>query len=787
LIAAAPAAADHSRSTVPSGLTSTVTGTHFALHYNPASSTQAYAEAGLADFEESYSRLVNGGGGTPNAGLNVPHTYADGKIDVYLAAPTDQPGFSGGVVRADTGHGPAESYAFMTPDLSRAEFRFRAAHELTHVIQNGYFTGIVGVLTESTANWGAELALPDVDPGDSNFSHPWTPFDCSFGSWEGVSCGNGYWQWLFWRHASEDFGNDFVHGLLTRFAAVCGVSGCTDSQVRTVIDDEIDAQDPAADRPAGEALRARYGEYAEDILDPTRWTTTAVGTIHSALGPPARTTIAQFGGGTSTQTSTSGTAVVDHLGTRYLRIRNQGGFLPSGPSTRLGVELTRPTPLLVDTPILARAPGSNALSELLSLGGTTSGASLGIDPAGVSEIWIPLVNDSSAVNDKVFGYTVEWEVGTPTPPANDEPAGAQTVTLGNQAEVNNVYAGGRGDTEAPNCPGASDASRGTWYRFTAPGDGTYSFTTTGSDFRAVVSIYKGASFQGCSSGVPSGSFNVNDVAEGDVLDVYVGRHRDATVTSGTTARLLVSGPGAPPAPPANDLRANPTVVSLGMPAETDIAGATGTGATEFPDCPPLASARRGVWYRFTTPNTGTYTYDAKGSNFPAGVALYESTGAFGGCSASGEFAVVQQRGKTYDVYVARRSGTNTQARLVVTGPAAPADPPPSDGGEGGGTGAGDTGGGTAGTTLTPAGSGQAPTFAPAPTAQVGPTANQTPSPACQRARNAYASANKAYSKAKKAAKKAKSKSAKKRANAKVKKLKKKLSAAKRARDKACAA
>ena len=47
--------------------------------------------------------------------------------------------------------------------------RFRAAHEYMHVIQGAY-TSSLGLLTESTANWASELALPDIDPEDNNFN-----------------------------------------------------------------------------------------------------------------------------------------------------------------------------------------------------------------------------------------------------------------------------------------------------------------------------------------------------------------------------------------------------------------------------------------------------------------------------------------------------------------------------------------------------------------------------------------------------------------------------------------
>ena len=67
---AAPASAEHNRP-VPPELDQEVETAHFVVHYTTATASTQYAQAGAADFEEAYSRLVTGGGGTPNAGLRA--------------------------------------------------------------------------------------------------------------------------------------------------------------------------------------------------------------------------------------------------------------------------------------------------------------------------------------------------------------------------------------------------------------------------------------------------------------------------------------------------------------------------------------------------------------------------------------------------------------------------------------------------------------------------------------------------------------------------------------------
>src|SRR5688500_11617923 len=147
LAGASTAQATHNaRDNVPAGLDSTVASAQFVIHYDPDTYTLAKAQLLRDDLEESHSKLVTGGGGTPNAGLLTPPDDGDGKTDVYIAAPTDWPDFTGGAVYGDPGH--FSSYMFMTPGLSRTATRFRAAHEYMHNIQRAYYGGGT-MLTES--------------------------------------------------------------------------------------------------------------------------------------------------------------------------------------------------------------------------------------------------------------------------------------------------------------------------------------------------------------------------------------------------------------------------------------------------------------------------------------------------------------------------------------------------------------------------------------------------------------------------------------------------------------
>ena len=278
LVAPGMAAAETVRPTLPAQAGSA----HFLVHYDPATASADYVTSALADFEESYSRLVAGGGGTPNAGLRPPVNDAprggDGRSDVYLMSPPGQsPTWVGGMAESDNAtyaDGLVDSgFLYMTPTLSRAGFRFRSAHEFMHVIQDAYIETF-GLFNESTANWASELALPDVDPGDSQFSKPFLPLDCSYGSWKLETCDGGYRQWLFFRWLSEHFGDAFVHRLWTVHATSFKFRGTTPELAREILTKAI------ADEPGDATLASMYADYAAAMWDPTVWT-------HDRRGFPA--------------------------------------------------------------------------------------------------------------------------------------------------------------------------------------------------------------------------------------------------------------------------------------------------------------------------------------------------------------------------------------------------------------------------------------------------------------------------------------------------------------------
>lgn len=400
---------------VPAGLTQAAATAHFVVHYNPGTPSPVagmtigqYAQAGAADFEEAYGRDVAGGGLEPNAALRVPTADDDGKTDVYLSAPLNNPSYRGGVVYGDVSPW-ASSYVFMTPDLDRKGFRFRAGHEFMHVIQDAYAFRFATGLSEGFANWAAEWALPDVDPLDSNFygmdnpgaPHPWLPLDC-YDSWEGGPCGNGYWQWLFIQAQVEDFGPSFVSGYHERFAATF------DSNVASLLESEIAAQSGGA-----QTLRTRFAAYAGDVWDPTRWTTRAIDRLRDELH---RQPAAEKYNGETEDTGVRQLSV-DHLAVRYVRISNVVYFEREapGPGSQVVLSWSRPAGMAAPVTPLIKYAGQAAWQDAGSFSGSDGTTQLPFGPE-VEDIVLPLVNDSLTADDQAFAYRVQILDGPDTTP-----------------------------------------------------------------------------------------------------------------------------------------------------------------------------------------------------------------------------------------------------------------------------------------------------------------------------------------------------------------------------------
>lgn len=380
------------------------TTAHFEIHCDASG---ALVDVAATSFEEAYGHDVAGGGLSPNAGLRAPVDDGDGKTDVYLMAPPDKPGFSGGIVYRDPSHEDSEgigqaAYVFMTTDLSSSAFRFRAAHEFMHILATAYY-GYYGIsLEEGLANWAAEFALADVDPLDNNFASPQLPFDCSYGTWPetpgGKPCGNGYWQWLFFQRQVEDFGADFIASLMERARA----DYPTDIGF-PALREELAARTGTAEDIA---LRSRYASYAKQVWDPWQWQTAAVGKIFDEFGPPLYTN--------EPLNPDPDTDVInvhlDHLSAYYVRVPLIPGVENPGDAIRISVW----QPAEVLTPpqaLIGLDEGDKSRRQAVGMTATGAGGYTVTIPYTAARanrtIVVPLINDTEATDNLEFGYRIQ--------------------------------------------------------------------------------------------------------------------------------------------------------------------------------------------------------------------------------------------------------------------------------------------------------------------------------------------------------------------------------------------
>lgn len=188
---------------------------------------------------------------------------------------------------------------------------------------------------------------------------------------------------------------------------------------------------------------------------------------------------------------------------------------------------------------------------------------------------------------------------------------------------------------------------------------------------------------GSGGGNPCTTLSVDPATVGDIVVPLV---NDSDPPDSTTAyddrsfSWRVEALAGTPTPPPNDERGGALPVVLGEPAEADNVYAGGLGENEAPGCPGATGATRGVWFRFTLPNSGVYRFDASAGDFGAVLSLVRAdTGGFGGCAwVTPSIGIQAPAGRVYDVYVGRDDGATgfgRTARLTVTGPPAPAPPP----------------------------------------------------------------------------------------------------------------
>jgi len=193
----------------------------------------------------------------------------------------------------------------------------------------------------------------------------------------------------------------------------------------------------------------------------------------------------------------------------------------------------------------------------------------------------------------------------PTAPPNDNFANR----IGLAGETANATGSNVRATEEVGEPAQSGATESVWWTWTAPTTGTYTFDTEGSGYDTYLSLFTGNDF-------PNLSLVAADDDGGDGLTSLITQ----SVTAGETYQIAVDGYSSATGAinlniaridPPNDNFAN----RIGLAGETANATGSNIGATGEVGEPIQSGATESVWWTWTAPSTGNYTFDTIGSDY----------------------------------------------------------------------------------------------------------------------------------------------------------------------------
>jgi hypothetical protein len=248
----------------------------------------------------------------------------------------------------------------------------------------------------------------------------------------------------------------------------------------------------------------------------------------------------------------------------------------------------------------------------------------------------PPATDVEKLEDKAPDTTAPGTESTSlSPPANDNFANAFSFF------INGAGSGITSNVEATSEPGepihgagrGSNTNNSIWYKHVANANGVVNFKTLASPTDpiadTVLSAYRGTS--------------LNTLVPVAANDDYVGTFYSAitfTVTAGHTYYVAIDGFGtrmggliysysAYPSPPNNNIAGAVDLMNLQRSPFIGITGSNmgATGESGEPmhhssGAAPLNS----IWYKWTPPAPGSYTFTTEGSNFDTILAVYKEVG-----------------------------------------------------------------------------------------------------------------------------------------------------------------
>ncbi len=197
------------------------------------------------------------------------------------------------------------------------------------------------------------------------------------------------------------------------------------------------------------------------------------------------------------------------------------------------------------------------------------------------------------------------------PPTNDFCAEATPIEDG-------VFTGSNFNATTDGTASCYRGDADVWWRFTTPRTGTATVTTCGSSFDTILSVYDscGGGELACNGNAPGGSCGLASRVTFTVIggSGYWIRVAGWNGAMGDINLDVVWGQ-----PPVNDLCIGATPIGEGTFTGSNVNAATDGAASCY-------RSDADVWWRFTTPRTGTATVTTCGSSFDTVLSVYDSCG-----------------------------------------------------------------------------------------------------------------------------------------------------------------
>jgi hypothetical protein len=279
-------------------------------------------------------------------------------------------------------------------------------------------------------------------------------------------------------------------------------------------------------------------------------------------------------------------------------------------------------------------------------------------------------------------FAVNWDLqGSQTAQPNDNFAAAVQITGPGGSTTGSTYAATK-EAGEPN-HGGNVGGHSVWFRWAAPYDGTYTFTTDASQFDTLLGVYQGVGVGSLVQVAGNDDIAWNNLRSsvtfnatgGSVYSIAIDGKRFNYSGSASGAYTLVwSALNGDPNAPGNDAFAyqQPLVGASGSAGGSNAHGSEEPGEPNHAGNPGGAS----VWYSWTAPANGTVDISTAGSSFDTLLAAYAGSAVNALTQVTANDDLGPAKGPSEIVF---NAVAGTTYRLAVDGYLAPGAASPEQG------------------------------------------------------------------------------------------------------------